>query len=126
MVCVRALLNQFCRVALVAGTATLIIPSTLTLAQQTPAATKPAAPAADPATQVNPAIASENLDSGSAVLKLGVGDLVEVTVYGVPELSTKARIGSNGDLYLPLIDYVHVADLTLEEAQKVVEKRLSD
>ena len=59
-------------------------------------------------------------------MKLGVGDLVEVTVYGVPELSTKARIGSNGDLYLPLIDYVHVADLTLEEAQKVVEKRLSD
>jgi len=126
MVCVRSLLNQFCRVALVAGTATLIVPSTLTLAQQAPAATKPDAPAANPTTQVNPAIASENLDSGSAVLKLGVGDLVEVTVYGVPELSTKARIGSNGDLYLPLIDYVHVADLTLEEAQKVVEKRLSD
>jgi len=29
-------------------------------------------------------------------------------------------------LYLPLIDYVHVGDLTLEEAQKVIEKRLDD
>src|SRR5208282_5965959 len=34
------------------------------------------------------------------------------------------RIGSSGDIYLPLIDYVHVADLTLEEAESLIEKRL--
>lgn len=59
-------------------------------------------------------------------VKLGPGDLVEVSVYGVPELATKARISNDGELYLPLIDYVHVADLSLEEAQKLVEKRLED
>jgi polysaccharide export outer membrane protein len=64
--------------------------------------------------------------SDSWSLRLGAGDLVEFNVYGVPELSTKARVANTGDLYLPLIGYVHVADLTLEEAQALLEKRLSD
>ena len=48
----------------------------------------------------------------STALRLGAGDLIEIMVYGVPELSTKARVGGNGDIYLPLIDYVHVDGLT--------------
>src|SRR6202140_584012 len=56
--------------------------------------------------------------------KLGVGDLIEVVVYGVPDLSTKTRISGSGDVYLPLIDYVHVADLTTDEAQELIQKRL--
>ena len=27
---------------------------------------------------------------------------------------------------MPLVDYVHIADLNLEEAQKLIEKRLAD
>jgi polysaccharide export outer membrane protein len=57
---------------------------------------------------------------------LGAGDLIEMSVYGVPEMATKARITNTGDLYLPLINYVHVGDLTLEEAQKLIEKRYED
>ena len=57
-------------------------------------------------------------------IRLGPGDLVEVNVYNVPELASKARVDSNGDLYLPLIDYVHIEGLTLDEAQQVVEKKL--
>jgi polysaccharide export outer membrane protein len=58
--------------------------------------------------------------------KLGPGDLIEVSVYNVPELATKARVSNSGDVYLPLIDYVHVEGLTQEEAQTVIEKRLED
>jgi polysaccharide export outer membrane protein len=68
------------------------------------------------------AVASENW----SLLKLGAGDLLEVSVYNVPELSTKARIGTSGDVYLPLIDYVHLGDLTVEEAQTLIQKRLED
>ena len=68
------------------------------------------------------AAANEN----SSLLKLGPGDLIEVNVYNVPELTTKARVGNSGDVYLPLIDYVHVDGLTQEEAQAVIEKRLED
>lgn len=58
--------------------------------------------------------------------KLGAGDLIDVSVFGVPDLATKARIGNSGDIYFPLIDYVHIGDLTVDEAQSLLEKRLSD
>jgi len=47
-------------------------------------------------------------------------------VFGVPDLSTKARISGSGDVYLPLIDYVHLANLTTDEAQELIQKRLED
>jgi polysaccharide export outer membrane protein len=78
------------------------------------------APSGPPADSVGPATAN------SSALKLGPGDLVEVGVYNVPELTTKARVGNAGDIYLPLIDYVHIGDLTVEEAQALIEKRLED
>lgn len=59
-------------------------------------------------------------------VKLGIGDLIEISVFGVPDLSTKTRISGSGDVYLPLIDYVHVADLTTDEAQELIQKRLED
>src|ERR1035437_10372711 len=59
-------------------------------------------------------------------VKLGIGDLIEISVFGVPDLSTRARIGGSGDVYLPLIDYIHVADLTIDEAQELIQKRLED
>lgn len=57
-------------------------------------------------------------------MRLGVGDLVELSVYDVPEMSTKTRVSSTGDIYLPLVDYVHVDGLTVDEADSVIEKRL--
>ncbi|MFY9743816.1 MAG: polysaccharide biosynthesis/export family protein [Candidatus Sulfotelmatobacter sp.] len=65
-------------------------------------------------------------DTNPSMLKLAPGDLIELSVYNVPELSTKARVGTSGDVYLPLIDYVHVADLTIDEAQAAIQKRLED
>src|SRR6266576_1081985 len=35
-------------------------------------------------------------------------------------------VSNSGDVYLPLIDYVHVEGLTQEEAQALIEKRLVD
>lgn len=93
-------------------------------------ATVPSLPAAQPLTEAARGTASQNArpaaPSGSdpsialapavdnSLVRLEPGDLLEVGVYNVPELSTKARIGNSGDVYLPLIDYVHVADLTVE------------
>jgi polysaccharide biosynthesis/export protein len=77
------------------------------------------------APQAKPSDATKDTADDSLV-KLGVGDLIEVSVYNVPELSTKARVSNSGDVYLPLIDYVHVEGLTQEEAQALIEKRLED
>jgi polysaccharide export outer membrane protein len=57
---------------------------------------------------------------------LGAGDLIEVSVYNVPELVSKVRVSGSGDIYLPLIDYVHIDGLTLEEAQTLIQKRLEE
>ena len=78
-------------------------------AQQMPAAMSPA-----PAT------------AGDASIRLGSGDLVEVNVYDVPELTTKTRVSDTGDLYLPLVNYVHVDGLTIADAAKVIERRLQE
>jgi len=89
---------------------------------------KPAEQVFPSATQApsQPLQRSPSVDESSSSPRLGVGDLLEISVYNVPELSTKSRLGNNGDVYLPLIDYVHLAGLTVEEAQALVEKRLSD
>lgn len=83
-------------------------------------------PAENAAKDTSPANGANSDQPISRDVKLGAGDLVEVGVYGVPELNTKARVSNDGNLYLPLIDNVHVADLGLEEAQKLIEKRLDD
>jgi polysaccharide export outer membrane protein len=95
----------------------------------------PAVPVAQAAASASGASASPAITGGDSikeqsdtapVIKLGLGDLIEVSVYNVPELATKVRVSNSGDIYLPLIDYVHVEGLTMEEAQTVIEKRLTD
>jgi len=107
-------------------------------ASQAPSSTPPpqaATPDQTPAPEAPPPSApdkgqspdkSSSPDLSSSLLQLGTGDLVEVSVYGIPELATKTRINNAGDLYLPLVDYVHVAGLGVEEAQRIVERRLED
>lgn len=69
---------------------------------------------------------TKNDSDQSTLVKLGPGDLLEISVYNVPELTSKVRVSNSGDVYLPLIDYVHIEGLTQEEAQALIEKRLSD
>jgi polysaccharide export outer membrane protein len=73
-----------------------------------------------------PDIAQPTPPGSKSSLQLGVGDLVEMTVYDVPDLTTKTRISSTGDIYCALIGPTHVAGLTTEEAAGVIQKRLSE
>ena len=105
-------------------------------AQQPSAPGEVPAAQAQPQTPVNPSVtpappakaedANQPNSDQSSQVKFGPGDLIEVNVYNVPELNSKVRVSNSGDVYLPLIDYVHVDGLTQEEAQALIEKRLSD
>jgi polysaccharide export outer membrane protein len=100
-------------------------PSTLPAAQPLSQATVSASgQQQDPAKAVKSDNPGKN-DSDQSV-KLGPGDLIDINVYNVPELASKVRVSNAGDVYLPLIDYVHIDGLSQEEAQAVIEKRLSD
>ena len=72
------------------------------------------------------ALDATNAAHSDSSLRLGPGDVIDVSVYNVSELTTKARVSSAGDVYLPLINSVHVGGLTAEEAEALIQKRLSD
>lgn len=67
--------------------------------------------------------APEEIRAGHPLV-LHPGDLIQVSVYGVPDYKPKVRIMGNGDVDLPLIGTVHLADLTVEQAQQTVAQKL--
>jgi polysaccharide biosynthesis/export protein len=99
---------------------------------QTPSSMAPAqvAPASGagqaPANADSSAIAGTSAASPSSDLRIGVGDLIEVAVFGAPEFNKQVRVSSSGDVSLPLIGTVAIAGLTTAEAEKLVEKKLLD
>jgi len=59
-------------------------------------------------------------------LQVSAGDLLDVSVYGVPDLTQRVRVSNSGDAYFPLLGSVHLDGLTIEDAQSAVEKKLVD
>jgi polysaccharide biosynthesis/export protein len=137
--CGRVLFLMVAIFAVAAGVAAAQQPANNPQAGQDRTATEPPAPApvqtpeqaavsaSGAAPTKAPDTAKGSPDQPDAgMVKLGPADLIEVNVYNVPELTSKVRVSRSGDVYLPLIDYVHVDGLTQEEAQTLIEKRLSD
>jgi polysaccharide biosynthesis/export protein len=60
----------------------------------------------------------------SPELRISGGDLMEFSVFGAPELTQQFRVDSNGNGYLALLGKVHLADLTVADAQALLEKLL--
>lgn len=67
--------------------------------------------------------APSELLPGEAI-HLHPGDLIQVSVFGVPDYKADIRIAGNGDADLPLVGPRHLAGLTIEQAQKQVEQAL--
>ena len=64
--------------------------------------------------------------NSASQLRIGPGDLIEVTMFDDPELSGHFRVDENGDVVIPLLGPVHVEGATAEEAAKQIEKRYVD
>ncbi len=54
---------------------------------------------------------------GGAADRIGPGDLLDIRVYNQPQLSSEARVGSNGAINLPFIGAVTVGGQTAEQIQ---------
>ncbi len=59
--------------------------------------------------------AGQQAETGSL---LGVGDVVRITVYGQPDLTTVTRIGTNGIITFPLVGDLPVNGLSTTEAER--------
>jgi polysaccharide biosynthesis/export protein len=67
--------------------------------------------------------ASSAVSAVAPPLKIGAGDLIEVTMFENPDLSGRFRVDDRGDITVPLIGSLHVAGDTAEEAATEIEKR---
>lgn len=102
----------------------MVWPATAAYAQfQGPAPTKADSPNPDNKGLVERA-PTEVLPGGPIVLHPGDG--INVSVYGVSDYKITARISGDGNVDLPLIGSTQVAGLTVEQAQRLVEKKLID
>lgn len=62
---------------------------------------------------------------GGSDYRIGAQDLLEITVFGVPELSRTVRVNSNGQISLPLIGGVQAGGRTIPELEKDVGAKLA-
>lgn len=83
---------------------------------QEPASNPERAPGRTPASATSNPIATEP--------RIAAGDLVEVSVYAIPELTQTSRVSGTGTMPLPLIGEVPVAGLTAAQAGDAVRDRL--
>ena len=79
--------------------------------------TTPASPSASPAATVA---------ESSPELLIGPGDLVEISLFGVPDFKTDVRVSSEGDVSLPMLGSVPVSGLSVEKAAKLIETKLTE
>jgi polysaccharide export outer membrane protein len=59
-------------------------------------------------------------------IRLGPGDLLQISVYGAPDLTTEARVNAAGNVTMPLVGSVNVAGLSTDQAQQAIASRLRD
>ena len=57
-------------------------------------------------------------------MTIGPGDLIDLSVYQVPELIMKVRVDLNGVVSLPLIGDLRLAGLTVRDAQLLIAREL--
>ena len=62
--------------------------------------------------------------AASAGYRLGTGDVLDVSVFGVPEYSHVVRIGAAGTVQLPLLEPVAAAGITADELEHRLESML--
>lgn len=58
--------------------------------------------------------------------KLAPGDLITVRIFEQPDYSPEVRLSADGSVLLPLIGKVDLNDVTVSQAEKIIEQRLID
>ncbi len=57
-------------------------------------------------------------------VNLGPGDLVDISIFDSPELATRVRVTSDGEISFPLLGKLHVGGMTPQQVQSLIRDRL--
>ncbi|MBI5563163.1 MAG: polysaccharide biosynthesis/export family protein [Deltaproteobacteria bacterium] len=63
-------------------------------------------------------------DCSADEYKIGEGDLLKITVYDAPDLTTEARVSGDGKISFPLVGEVTVSGLTSNEVERRIAQLL--
>ncbi len=69
-------------------------------------------------------LAAASISGARAEYRLSVGDVVDISIFGIPELRTHAKVNMDGEVSFPLIGETRVAGLTVPELRVQLQKRL--
>lgn len=80
------------------------------------------APAVHPANPAPAELIADALDE----YRVGPSDLIEISVFQVPELSKTVRVGARGNLTLPLVGEIQAGGLTALQLERLIAQKLSE
>ena len=75
------------------------------------------------ATAVPPPAAPASINN-RAIIRIGPGDLLDVSIYGVSDYHQDVRVNESGDVDLPLIGSLRLQGATVQEAQEMITSSL--
>ncbi len=76
-------------------------------------------------TAPQPAATQAASDSRAALESIGVGDMVRVTVFRNPDLTTETRVSDQGTIPFPMLGEVQVAGMSPQQVGKRIADKLS-
>ena len=122
-------LSRISRYSAIAGFAAFAACVGMAIAAQPVATLKVAAPASQvattmPASSMPAPSGIQPTSSISSLDALGQGDMVRVTVFRNPELTTEARISERGTILFPMIGEVNIVGLTPSQAGQMIADKL--
>src|SRR2546426_4074565 len=57
-------------------------------------------------------------------LRIGIGDLLQITMFGTQDFNADLRVSASGDISLPPLGLVHVEGLSTSKAEELIERQL--
>ena len=101
------------------------LPAPTTASTSGPSSELPA-PAAEPGTAAAAAPTAAGGSEESGEYRIGPGDLLQISVFGLDEFDRTVRVLRDGSIYLPLIGGVELANMTLPNAESTIAALLAE
>jgi len=73
---------------------------------------------------INNSAVLAKVNSTDNLYYLGVGDVLELSVFQVPDLNTKARVNGRGEIILPLLGKLSVEGKSVAEVEEQISEKL--
>jgi polysaccharide biosynthesis/export protein len=107
------------------GTDSAVGPAGFNSAGVPPTTTASVAPASTASIRRDVALLTASATPGSDAYKIGPQDVLQVTVFQVPDLTNKLQVADNGTINMPLIGAMPAAGMTTRQLEENLTRQLA-